>query len=155
MKVIEFDSCLVVVNYDQGWCLTVYEDGRTLTSQSFDDETAAEFGYQPPDGARLSCDHDLLHHWLGKRLGSGSLNHWVIAHNGDDDTSRRFRQREERLVTGVMMLMRIDRVPERNSWTDNPNESAYYVEFAREVLGNQAEVIASEGKAFLDALFGG
>lgn len=140
----------MVVNYDQGWTLTVYEDGETLKSQSFGDSTAAEFGYQPPEGKRLSCDHDLLHHWLGRRLGSGSLNHWIMAHDGDSATSRELREREERLVTGVMMLMREDNVPARNSWTEVPNESAYYTDFAREILGCQAVAIVSGAKAFLD-----
>lgn len=154
MKTVEFDSCLVVVNYEQGWTLTVYEDGETLRSQSFSDETAAEFGYKQPDGKRLSCDHDLLHHWLGKRLGGGSVNHWILAHEGDADTSRSMREREERLVTGVMMLMRADRVPEGNSWTDNPNEASYYMDFAREILGPQWGKVADEAREFLNGLYG-
>lgn len=153
MRVLEFESCLVIVSYDQGWTLTVYEDGKTLKSQSFGDTTAQEFGYEAAEGRRLSCDHDLLHHWLGARLGSGSINHWIVAHNGDEATSEAIRAREERLVTGVMMLMRLDKVPERNSWTEVPNESVYYTGFAQEVLGSEVGMIANEAKKFLAGIF--
>lgn len=138
MRVLEFESCLVIVNYDQGWTLTVYEDGKTLKSQSFGDTTAQEFGYEPTGGKRLSCDHDLLHHWLGARLGSGSINHWIVAHNGDEATSEAIRAREERLVTGVMMLMRPDKVPER---------------VCARSLRFEAGMIANEAKKFLAGIF--
>jgi hypothetical protein len=153
VKVVTFTSCLAVVNYQEGWVVTVYEDGTTVRSQSFDDEVAAEFGYNPPDGKRLSCDHDLLHLWLGERLGGGSLNHWILAHDGDKDISRKCREREERLVTGVMMLMRAERVPQETSWTTVPNESRHYMAFAAELLGSEVMNIAQEGAEFLRTHF--
>jgi hypothetical protein len=153
VKIVRFASCLAVVNYQEGWVTTVYEDGTTVKSQSFGDEVAREFGYEMADGRRLSCDHDLLHHWLGERLGGGSLNHWILAHDGDKDSSRKCREREERLVTGIMMLMRIERVPAVNSWTDNPNEAAYYTSFAIELTGVQAMSVALQGKEFLDRVY--
>lgn len=153
MKVVNFQSCLAVVNYREGWVITVYEDGSTVKSQSFGDEVANEFGYEPPDGKQLSCDHDLLHHWLGERTGGGSLNHWILAHDGDKDSSRKCREREERLVTGVMMLMRRERVPHVTSWTTVPNESRYYMAFAVEILGTETVNIAQEAAEFLNGTY--
>lgn len=153
MKLVRFASCILIVNYRQGWALTVYEDGTQIKSQSFSDLTASEFGYEPPDGKRLSCDHDLLHHWLGERLGSGSLNHWIVSHDGDKDTSRELREREERLVAGIMMLMNINKVPAINSWIDVPNQSSYYTDFAVKMLGSEAHRIAAEGKSYLNNVY--
>jgi hypothetical protein len=141
------------VNYQEGWVITVYEDGSTVKSQSFGDDVAKEFGYDPADGKRLSCDHDLLHHWLGERTGGGSLNHWILAHEGDKDSSRKCREREERLVTGITMLMRIERVPERTTWTTVPNEVGYYTELAVETFGAETGNVARKGMEFLNSVY--
>lgn len=150
MKVVNFQSCLAVVNYREGWVITVYEDGATIKSQKFGDEVAHEFGYDPPNGKQLSCDHDLLHHWLGERTGGGSLNHWIVAHEGDKDSSRKCREREERLVTGVMMLMRIERVPALTSWTQVANDTKHYTEFVVEAFGAETGNVARAAMEFLN-----
>lgn len=155
VKVVKFQSCLAVVNHREGWVLTVYEDGNTVRSQSFGNDVAAEFGYEPADGKRLSCDHDLLHHWLGERTGGGGLNHWILAHDGDRDSSRKCREREERLVTGLMMLMRSERVPEFTSWTSVPNQTKYYTGFALETFGGETLSLAQEGAQFLEHVYSG
>jgi hypothetical protein len=111
METLYFNNCTVLVDPNNGWCDTKFDDGTDVPAFPNDDVssryTAQELGYGS-DLVKMTLDHEFLHTFLCEKAGLPySPTLWSVAHNhigsGCIPFSRQYE--EEALVLSCQKYM--------------------------------------------------